>query len=538
MPSIANPFINDIHVAGLTELAVGAAHENPTVESINAEALSRLGGQLAQLDHRAGGVILLRSARAGFGKSHLLARLVEGHCGEALFIPVEVNRDSRPNWLGMLHGVLGACTQVRHAEPQVSFLDEMSRRLMAEAAADLILRGDVPAAEPAAAISMLKRDFLSVFDMRGGGGTEVARWMADNFNALLPLMGAVLGKRAAVETDEAVAWLRVLARFNRGDATERKAAIASVAMLGGDEAPEQSGAKQRLRSFCRMASIVRPLVLVFDHVDSLASGKRDALQLSCMLAEMGRLQFGVGAVLSVNGDVWASGFDGRLPGALEDRLTGREVELGGLSSEQAEELLRLRLRTVEASEAEIERFLRVVDLGSLPRHRCGGLLGARDILRHASAVWEQRSDGASGGDESDLDPRAPGGESVRDYLPGKMPRAESLAEPLTLQPIKELVGSGAPLPPSTEPGKVDPGMIKQMGNITSLLRELRSRREQFVPVAQDRDSYQGATSLSETELASTITATRRRWCDVSARSASPCWRSVRRGSTSRRCGAW
>ncbi|MGI9241649.1 MAG: hypothetical protein ACR2RV_12685 [Verrucomicrobiales bacterium] len=498
MPVLANPFLNDVHVAGLAELAAGAAHTDPTVESINAEALGRLGGYLDQFDGESGGVVLLSSARAGFGKSHLLARLVEAHSGESLFVPVEINRDSRPDWLGMLHGVLGACTQVRSQDPQVSFLEEMSRSLMAEAAVELILRGEVPAADPAGAISMLKRDYLAAFDMRGGG-SEVVRWMADNFNALLPLMGAVLGERAAVETDEAVAWLRVLARYNRGDAAERKAVVASVAMLGGDDSPGQSGAKQRLRSFCRLASIVRPLVLVFDHVDSLSSGKRDAFQLACMLAEMGRLQFGVGAVLSVNGDVWTSSFDGRLPSALEDRLTGREVELGGLNWEQAEELLRLRLVGSEASAAEIERFFRGADLEALMQGRCGVVLGARDILRHAATVWDRLIVGGSEDAGEGTEPTSPSGESVRDYLPGDMPHAESLAEPLTLQPIRELVGNGGPQVPSTEPGKVDPGMIKQMGNITSLLRELKSRREQFVPAAGEREGYRGAPIVPSAE---------------------------------------
>ena len=75
------------------------------------------------------------------------------------------------------------------------------------------------------------------------------------------------------------------------------------------------------------------------------------------------------------------------------------------------------------------------------------------------------------------------GESVKDYLPGKLPRAGSLAEPSTLRPFTESIAAGEGTPPSPplEPGKVDPETIKQMGNISSLLRELKSRREQFVP---------------------------------------------------------
>ena len=231
MQSVANPFLNDVFVGDLSELAGGAASGELTVEKIHRDALRKLGGLVAHLGSGGGEVILLSSAQAGFGKSHLLSRLVADQASDCFFIPVELNRDSRPNWVGLLQAVLGACTRPRQALPQVSYLEEMSRRLMAVAAADLILRGDVPAGDPAAAISMLKRDYMRAFDMRGGG-SEVARWMDGNFNALLPLMAGVLARRAMVEADEAEAWMRVLSRFNRGDAAERKAAIASVAMLG------------------------------------------------------------------------------------------------------------------------------------------------------------------------------------------------------------------------------------------------------------------------------------------------------------------
>lgn len=490
MHSVANPFLNDVLVGDLGELAGGAVFGELTVESIHVEALRRLGGHLSHLGADGGEVILLSSAQAGFGKSHLLSRLVADRSDDCFFVPAEVNRDSRPSWVGLLQEVLGACTRPRQAAPLVSFLEEMSRRLMAEASADLILRGDVPAGDPAGAISMLKRDYIRAFDMRGGG-SEVARWMDSNFNALLPLMAGVLARRAMIETDEAEAWMRVLSRFNRGNATERKAAIASVAMLGRDAAA-QSGAKQRLRSFCRLASLVRPLVLVFDHVDALASGKRDAVQLACMLAEMGRRQFSVAAILAVNGDVWCSSFAGRLPSALEDRLTGREVKLGGLSPAEAEELVRLRLDDAGVGQAEVENFLREADLPMLMRRLGAGMVTPRKILRHSAAVWERLANpSTTNGD-------APGGGSVRDYLSGAMPGAESLAEPMTLQPMKELIGGNPAVP--AEPEKVDPSMIKQMGNITSLLRELKSRREQFVPARVEREGYQRVPAPSEIEV--------------------------------------
>ncbi|MCP5112650.1 MAG: hypothetical protein GY953_17640 [bacterium] len=93
---------------------------------------------------------------------------------------------------------------------------------------------------------------------------------------------------------------------------------------------------------------------------------------------------------------------------------------------------------------------------------------------------------------------------MKDYLPPKehLPGGANLAEPTTLRPLNEVV-RGAPDKPggeSLEPEKVNPGTVKQMGNISSLLRELKSRREQFAPGRQE-----GATD--EVPLVSQVDAT-------------------------------
>ena len=475
-----NPFLDDVLAVDLAISALGGADELACIDSLQADALAKLERQLHAVKVGGAATILLRSSRAGAGKSHLLARLVAAAASECFFIPVDVNRDSRPSWTGTFQAVLGLAARERLASPRITYLEELARRLMALAAADLVLRGDVPAGDPAAAIAMLKRDYLQAFDMRGGG-SQVGGWMAENFRALLPLMGEVLGARAGVDPDEAVAWLRVLARFNAGGAAERKATLASVGALG-EGGSAQAGAKQRLRSFFRLAGLCRPPVLVFDHVDALAGAKKDALQLACMLAELGRQQFGARAILSMNGDVWGASFDGHLPGALEDRLTGREVKMGGIDLEGAIALVRQRLESAGAQAAEMESFLHGADLEGVMERRWAGAANPRDVLRHAAVVWDR---GGSAGGASKIDAPGPG-ESVKDYMPERLPAAESLAEPSTLQPIEELVGGGTPAP--SGPAKVDPATVKQMGNISSLLRELKSRREQFVPSGDPGDT--------------------------------------------------
>ena len=453
-----NPFLDDVYVRelcnpGVLEGTVGAIHDG---------ALTALQAHVANLAGSDGAVVLLKSPVAGAGKSHLLARLASASQRDGFFVPLEVNHDARPSWTRLLRDVLAAS-----ANGDETFLDEMSRRLMGEATAELILRGDVPTADPAASIATLKRDYMRVFDMREGG-SDISRWMMSNFSVLLPLMGEVLGCRAVIDTDEAIAWLRVLARFNAGNAADRKAALASVSVIGDDEAA-MDGAKQRLRTFCRLAAVHRPLVMVFDHVDTMMHEHEDAAVLAAMIAELGRLRFGAGVIFSINGDVWAAAFDGQLPGALKDRLTGRRIQLHGMNLSDAEQLLRLRLRQAKIPNLEADDFFNELDLVA---KIAAGSATPRQILRYAASVWERL--------HGELPETL--GDSVKDYLPAtsEMPAASSLAEPTTLRPLAEAVRKpGEAL--AEEATDLQAGVAKQIGNISSLLRDLKSRREQFVP---------------------------------------------------------
>ena len=153
----------------------------------------------------------------------------------------------------------------------------------------------------------------------------------------------------------------------------------------------------------------------------------------------------------------------------------------------------MRLAGAGVGESDVEKFMHEADLARQLRRGGSSVATPRNLLRHAAGVWE-RLINPPGGNGNE-----PGGESVRDYLPGAMPAAESLAEPMTLQPMKELIGGSGPAA-ATEPGKVDPSMIKQMGNITSLLRELKSRREQFVPAGGERKGQLRGPAASAIEV--------------------------------------
>ena len=102
MQSIPNPFLDDVFCGGLSAAGV------ETVETIHAEALRRLGGHVMNLGGGLVSVMLLRSSRAGCGKSHLLSRLVSGCGGRCFFVPLEVNGEELPGFIAEPRAVDGA----------------------------------------------------------------------------------------------------------------------------------------------------------------------------------------------------------------------------------------------------------------------------------------------------------------------------------------------------------------------------------------------------------------------------------------------
>ena len=171
---------------------------------------------------------------------------------------------------------------------------------------------------------------------------------------------------------------------------------------GGGQVVEIAGrggswARERLVEVCRLAAVVRPVVFVCDDIDRLHGKQEEIVATAACLSELRRLVARSVTVLSVNDDLWERNFRVYLPGALEDRLTGRRIRLGGMSEGEARTLLRRRMEQKGEEEGRIRDFLRQVPLGMLFEREAA--VSPRAVLRLAAEVWETWVPGGEGGVE-------------------------------------------------------------------------------------------------------------------------------------------
>jgi len=115
--------------------------------------------------------------------------------------------------------------------------------------------------------------------------------------------------------------------------------------------------------------------------------ERAGLRIATMLLDLVAID-GVNVVLSLNQDVWQATFAHHLPSAMEDRLTASQFLLRGLTTDDATDMLRLRLRGAGIEVAMADQFERFLGVARWFQGRPIGSVSARVFLRHAAQQWQ------------------------------------------------------------------------------------------------------------------------------------------------------
>ena len=432
-----NPFTADIHPDGVPPLAGALTLHHEALEDLEA----MIGG-LAEIPAvrglAAGGtVVLLRAPRAGYGKTCLLARLRERLAGDTLPAALEFDLDGPIDWKTALGQLLDQWNRPAAGNSGPTWLDHIARRLFALANEGLIRSGRVPCAHPDEAVEGLQKRYLELFDF-SDPAQPVAKWFLDHFERLLPESAPVLAEAAGITSEAATFWLRVLCGYADasadGDGMRLEGLRWALRQPGGpgmtaggmhlQSAAADSGShRQRLVDLTRLAAAVRPTVIVLDHLDGFHTHSAAVLRIATLLSEWRRVTGRVVFILSVNQDLWAQTFQKALPSALEDRLTGRQLTLGGIGREEAEALLRTRLEEAGAKEDISRGFLAALRLDDYFSQEAGRMVYPRAVLRHAARKWEEWNRGgrAVTAPVSTAAPAAPAAEIFAPFPPAAVP---------------------------------------------------------------------------------------------------------------------
>ncbi len=401
---LCNPFSADIFPEGDPAAADAGL-------SLHLEAQERLEEWIAEaaaedpasVRHPGSRIILLKAPRAGYGKSHLLSQLPPQASSPAIFIPVEIDPDEAISWKWLFDQVLPALHGADAAHSPTP-LDLIARRTFAAMNAGLIQSGKIPCENPTEAVASLESHAAELFDF-AKTDQPVAQWFQKHFERLLPFGAPFVAQQMGISEGAATFWLRALCGYAQGGAEENPNRLKTLGWAirqpeadpttpaaGGMRflqatSPSDPFYKEKLKELCRLAAATQPLVIILDHLDGLHGSSDKALRLTHFLNEWrglaGRMRF----ILSVNQDLWHQTFLKSLPSALEDRLTGSQVTLGGISREAAGELVRLRLAAARVPEAAALEFTEALALPQFFAAEAGKLVSPRVVLRYAAAAW-------------------------------------------------------------------------------------------------------------------------------------------------------
>lgn len=399
-----NPFTDDIFSAG--EAGLGG------LASFQAEALGALEASVGELGGGMGRALVVMAARAGYGKSHLMARFAEGLAGRAVVVPLTFDLESPPRWGTVARSLVEKVHRDHGHRAGLTVLDEAARYLFARVNQRLIQSRRIPCTHPAEAVAALDRNYLEMFDF-ANPGQVVARWFSEHFENLVSLSSESVAPEAGVEVERAAHWLRVLMAYAQGveDLPSHRLEALKWSLhagLGGGAgagagmviqelaAPEQV-AKDTLRDLGRLLGLYKPLVFVIDHLDVFFRDGAAGLRIAYFISELRRLLPRSLSVVCLNQDLWQATFASQLPSALEDRMSGGFVTLGGLTQEEARALLQARLTAARANQEQVEAFWSGLDWEGFWVAQSGRLVSPRTVLRHAAACWGRRPTLASAG---------------------------------------------------------------------------------------------------------------------------------------------
>lgn len=402
-PKLCNPFAADIFPDGESEETLTLHHEaQERLEELVAQAAHE---PIGSVRHGQGRMVLLKAPRAGYGKSHLLHRLRAGAGSAAMVVPLEFDPEEKISWKPLLDQVLAALHEPMEGT-NASALDQVARRTFAAVNAGMIRSGKVSCSQPEEAAAALEQRYMELFDF-AKHDQPVAQWFQEHFERLLPVSAPLLGAETGLGDASAVLWLRALCGYAQGGAEAdparlntlrwalKQPAVPASEASGGLQflqAPPEGDSfyKEKLGELCRLTAACRPLVVVLDHLDGFHGSGDKVLRLANLLNDWRRLSGRTRFILSVNQDLWTQTFLKALPSALEDRLTGGQITLGGISREAAGDLVKQRLTTWRVPDPVAERFMARLALGQYFVQEAGKLVSPRAVLRYAAQAWQDQ----------------------------------------------------------------------------------------------------------------------------------------------------
>jgi hypothetical protein len=488
----SNPFIDDVFVDQPGNLP-GAAQIHQRAFNRIVDAVELLAGHSEQRSPAdfLGRIVLVTAPRAGFGKSHLSARL--RHHLQSVCTSLTVDLDSsRPvSWPVVLHSILRQFINASHAsEGPAENFERTGRYLLSQLTLSHLVSGTFEQQACPESVERLRTEFFDLYSPDSPKG--MLNWIDKRSRELSRDADGGFLRALGLTSNELGFWTRLVIDFHlRGDS-----ALEPLRGLSNGEA------RERLLQWLRIAAFHRPILLLADGLDGFFRSETAGMEIAGLLTSIRESVPRSITLVSVNEDLWNSVFEDKLPSAWLDRITGDTESLGSISLEAACELVRFRLRRTEISEPGADQFVKRLrdDRGWLEED---ARLSPRVVLREASDLWNREA---------------------RSFLRVEVPSPDSdttLEEEISEKPLSALTdkveffeslqqdrsspsSSPPPLPESVPPREADPTADRPSEPAPSFPDPTRSeipREEPEKPTFPDNPFYAEEENRAEEHLA-------------------------------------
>lgn len=375
----ANPFLEDVFVDCPANLpGVGRIHHRvfsqvlDSVESLLSTSASRDTPGMGRL-------FLITAPEAGYGKSHLVARLRD-HLGSiATTVALPFDRSRPITWPVALSSVLRQFAGSNRSRPHsVSLIDEVSRFFLSRLVLDALASGTVKERECPEAAARMRSDFASLFAR--DSNSKILNWVDKRSNDLARLADVEFSRKLGMGRSELGFWTRVFVDLN----LREESALGRLRGLSNGEA------RERLIQLLRLTTDYRPVMIAADGLDGFFASESAGMDIAEIVNGIRENVPRSITLVCLNDDVWNSVFENRLPSAWRDRLMTETARLHTIPTEAAADLVKGRLRRTRLSESAASRFL----LRLREDNRWGdaeATLSPRSVLRQAGELWSREA---------------------------------------------------------------------------------------------------------------------------------------------------
>lgn len=424
---MTNPFIDDIHLDH-PDLLPGVPRIHHDTFSLIVESVESLVSKPERLTpvDAIGRTILVTAPRAGYGKTHLAARLRRHLKSSASTLTLPFDPSRPISWPVALSSILRQfLNESGRRSPDRCLFSESGHFLLSQVILSHRQNGSLKDGQFPTDDETLRSGFSQLFEP----GSELLSWTDSQSRDLTRRADANFLHALGLSANELGFWVRLIIDFTlRGDP-----ALEPLRGLSNGEA------RERLLQWLRITTFYRPNLIIADGLDGFFRSESAGMEIAGLITGIRESVPRSITLVCLNEDIWKSVFEDKLPSAWLDRLTGETEKLRAISPEAAADLITDRLKQTKLSPVRAGQFvdrLRTDHLWIDSETR----LYPRAVIRQARELWN--NDAATFLAPSIDDEVAVDDEAPLSAITDKVEFFEALAE-------------GRPISSITTPGETD-----------------------------------------------------------------------------------